>query len=144
MLEQRFQRHRPVEQEALHAGIAVAREIPGLGLGLDAFGDHRHAQSMRQAGDRAHPARPREALDAFVSRRFGRAATLAVISGGIPVSGGLKRMSTHGFMAVGDAAHHAEPLTGGGINTAMMGADLAARTAVANILLNMDEAISKN
>lgn len=83
------------------------------------------------AGHRAPAARPREALDAFVARRFGSVSILSVASGGIPVTGGLKRMSAHGLMLVGDAAHHAEPLTGGGINTGMMGADLAAQTAVA-------------
>lgn len=110
-----------------HFGPSIA---PGGYAWVFPKGDDTANVGLVIAGDRAHAARPREALDSFVARRFGRASILAVVSGGIPVTGGLKRMSAHGLLVVGDAAHHAEPLTGGGINTAMMGAELAARAAV--------------
>ncbi|MHB8625813.1 MAG: NAD(P)/FAD-dependent oxidoreductase [Aggregatilineales bacterium] len=50
--------------------------------------------------------------------------------GGSPATGALKKMVTNGVMAVGDAAHQADPLTAGGINLSMIGADLASQVAV--------------
>src|SRR5690606_33280235 len=42
----------------------------------------------------------------------------------------LKQMVTDGLMAVGDAAHQADPLTAGGIALGLMGADMAMQVAV--------------
>jgi digeranylgeranylglycerophospholipid reductase len=81
-------------------------------------------------GDRAAEGAARASLDRFVARRVPGASILSVVAGGIPVSGGLKQISTGGLLVVGDAAHQAEPMTGGGINLAMMAAELAAQTAV--------------
>jgi flavin-dependent dehydrogenase len=39
-------------------------------------------------------------------------------------------MVTHGLMAVGDAAHQADPLTAGGIGLGMIGAEMAATVGV--------------
>ncbi len=69
-------------------------------------------------------------LDRFVARQFPRANILGVVAGGIPATGALKKMVTGGLMVVGDAAHQADPLTAGGINLGMIGADMAAQTAV--------------
>jgi digeranylgeranylglycerophospholipid reductase len=73
---------------------------------------------------------PQALLEQFVARRFPGAGILAVVVGGIPITGALKRMVADGLMVVGDAAHQADPLTAGGINLGMMGADMAVRTAV--------------
>lgn len=68
-------------------------------------------------------------LDAFVARLFPQASVLSLILGGIPVGGTLKQMVADGLMLAGDAAHQAEPVTGGGINLAMFGGDMAATVA---------------
>ncbi|MBE0689742.1 MAG: NAD(P)/FAD-dependent oxidoreductase [Anaerolineae bacterium] len=68
-------------------------------------------------------------LDAFVARLFPEASVLSLILGGIPVGGTVKQMVTDGLMLAGDAAHQAEPVTGGGINLAMFAGDMAASTA---------------
>ena len=48
-----------------------------------------------------------------------------VVGGLIPVSGNLERTVKDRFLLVGDAAHHTNPLTGGGIATAMRAGLLA-------------------
>ncbi|NPV66282.1 MAG: NAD(P)/FAD-dependent oxidoreductase [Anaerolineae bacterium] len=68
-------------------------------------------------------------LDAFVERRFPGASVLAVMLGGIPVGGTVKELVGNGVMLVGDAAHQAEPITGGGINLAMFAGEMAANVA---------------
>ncbi len=70
-----------------------------------------------------------EYLDDFVERRFPRASVLALILGGIPVGGTVRELVGNGVMLVGDAAHQAEPVTGGGINLAMFAGQMAADVA---------------
>ena len=93
-------------------------------------GDDTANVGLVLAGDRATGGEARACLDRFVARRIPDASILSVVAGGIPVSGGLKQISTGGLLVVGDAAHQAEPMTGGGINLAMMAAELAAQTAI--------------
>ncbi|HRE46727.1 MAG TPA: NAD(P)/FAD-dependent oxidoreductase [Aggregatilineales bacterium] len=69
-------------------------------------------------------------LDRFVAKHFPKANILGTVAGGIPTTGALKRMVADGVMAVGDAAHQADPLTAGGINLGMIGAEMAAQVAV--------------
>ncbi len=69
-------------------------------------------------------------LEKFVAARFPKTSQLAVIAGGIPITGALKKMVGNGLVVVGDAAHQADPLTAGGINLGMIAADLAMSVAV--------------
>jgi digeranylgeranylglycerophospholipid reductase len=73
---------------------------------------------------------PLRSLDKFVSKRYPKASHLAVIAGGIPVTGALSSMVADGLIIIGDAAHQADPLMAGGINLSMIGADLAMQVAV--------------
>ncbi len=68
-------------------------------------------------------------LDAFVERLFPEASVLALIVGGIPVGGTVRELVGDGVLLVGDAAHQAEPLTGGGINLAITAGEMAANVA---------------
>ena len=72
----------------------------------------------------------RDKLDQFVQKRFPGASVISVIAGGIPVTGAIKRLGCDGLLVVGDAAHQADPLSGGGINWGMLGAELAVQAAL--------------
>ncbi|MCC7447145.1 MAG: NAD(P)/FAD-dependent oxidoreductase [Anaerolineae bacterium] len=82
------------------------------------------------SADRANNVRAQTCLQRFVERHFPEAGVLSEISGGIPITGALKRLAVNGLMVIGDAAHQADPLTAGGINLAMIAADMAAQVAV--------------
>lgn len=69
-------------------------------------------------------------LERFVAERYPETSVMAVIAGGIAVTGALKTLVANGLVVVGDAAHQADPLTAGGICLGMTGADLAMRVAV--------------
>ena len=73
-------------------------------------------------------------LERIVAKRYPETSVMAVISGGIPATGALKTLAVDGLVVVGDAAHQADPLTAGGINLGMFGADMAMQVAVPAIL----------
>jgi digeranylgeranylglycerophospholipid reductase len=76
---------------------------------------------------------PRQCLDAFLSSRFPRAKVLARVAGGIPLDGGLKQHVQGNAVLIGDAAHHANPFSGGGIMNSMEDADLFVDTLLSLI-----------
>lgn len=83
--------------------------------------------------------RARDYLDAFIENHpdfFKNTSPVEVNAGGIPVSGGLKELTSDGIMVVGDAAHHVHPITGGGMTFGMLGAQLAAEVAAEAIKAN--------
>jgi digeranylgeranylglycerophospholipid reductase len=82
------------------------------------------------AADQAAGLSVRAQLERLVEKRFGRVSVLAVVAGAIPVTGAIKHMVADGLVVVGDAAHQADPLTAGGINLGMMGADFAMQAAI--------------
>ena len=77
--------------------------------------------------------RAKDCLDGFIESHpqfFKDSCPVEINAGGIPVSGGLKNLVGDGILIVGDAAQHVHPVTGGGMTFAMMGAKLAAQTAL--------------
>jgi digeranylgeranylglycerophospholipid reductase len=78
-------------------------------------------------------ARPQALLDAFICRRFPQARIVEKIAGGIPIDGGLKTFVRANTALIGDAAHHANPFSGGGIMNSMEDADLLIRTLFSQI-----------
>jgi digeranylgeranylglycerophospholipid reductase len=62
----------------------------------------------------------------YADRLYPGAEIEEVHGGCVPVSGHLKEYSAERFALVGDAAHHTNPLTGGGIMAGIVGADLLA------------------
>jgi len=60
-------------------------------------------------------------------------SVLEVNSGGVPVGGLLKDMVLDNFMVAGDAAHHANPMHGGGIAEAFVGGRIAGEVAAEGI-----------
>jgi digeranylgeranylglycerophospholipid reductase len=75
----------------------------------------------------------RQYLDAWVARRFPNAARTGYTVGGVIVHTTIKKTYTDGVMVAGDAAHMINPLSGGGITTAMKAGRLAGKTAAAAI-----------
>ncbi len=63
----------------------------------------------------------------FKKRLFPDAKLLDVHGGAVPVSGNLEEYCEDRFLLCGDAAHHTNPLTGGGIISGILGGELAAK-----------------
>lgn len=61
----------------------------------------------------------------YKNRLFPDAKVLEVHGGAVPVSGNLEEYVEDHFVLCGDAAHHTNPLTGGGIISGILGAELA-------------------
>jgi digeranylgeranylglycerophospholipid reductase len=63
--------------------------------------------------------------ESFMRERFRGARILEVLGGGVPLARSLRRMTADNILIVGDAARHVNPLTGGGIHTALRGGRIA-------------------
>lgn len=61
----------------------------------------------------------------FMAGRFKDARILEVQGGGVPLAAPLKQMHAQNVILVGDAARHVNPITGGGIHTALRGGAIA-------------------
>nr|MBC8492090.1 hypothetical protein [Candidatus Neomarinimicrobiota bacterium] len=70
-----------------------------------------------------------EYLESFVSEKFPTATRLTTTAGGVPIVTHLSELVTDGLMVVGDAAHQVNPLTGGGISSAMAAGKIAGLVA---------------
>jgi len=81
------------------------------------------------SGDSAGGKKPLEHLDAFLARHFPGASVVSRTFGGVPCTGGIKKMIADGVMVCGDAAHMANPITGGGIINGMIAGHIAGETA---------------
>jgi digeranylgeranylglycerophospholipid reductase len=93
-------------------GVGVAN----VGLGIVALhGEGRPARAW---------------LDEYVARHFPRGVKTGYTVGGVIVHTTVKRTVADGVLLCGDAAHMINPLSGGGIVTAMKAGRLAAHTAV--------------
>lgn len=68
-------------------------------------------------------------LDSFIKRRFGNPAVVGEMAGGVPCARPLKRPASDGILLAGDAARHCNPLTGGGIYTAIVAGRHAGQVA---------------
>jgi digeranylgeranylglycerophospholipid reductase len=75
-------------------------------------------------------------LKEFIDRHFPHAAVLYTVVGGVPCSPTLKKIVARGLMLVGDAAHQVNPISGGGIVTAMIAGQIAGRVAAQAIAKN--------
>ncbi|MBM3237398.1 NAD(P)/FAD-dependent oxidoreductase [Candidatus Poribacteria bacterium] len=69
-------------------------------------------------------------LNEFVGQKFPKGSILSQIAGCVSTGDKLRDIVADGIMLVGDAAHHNDPISGGGIVNAMIGGHLAAEVAV--------------
>jgi digeranylgeranylglycerophospholipid reductase len=72
-------------------------------------------------------------LERFLARRAPGAGVVELAAGSIPAPSRPRRLVSDGFLAVGDAAGHSEPLSGGGIANALQGAGLAAEVLAGSL-----------
>jgi digeranylgeranylglycerophospholipid reductase len=72
-------------------------------------------------------------LHDFLDSRFPDASVLTTVVGGVPCAPPMKKIVTDGLMLVGDAAHQAVALSGGGIVNGMIAGKLAGQVAGAAI-----------
>ena len=63
----------------------------------------------------------------YKQRLFPGAKLLDVHGGAVPVSGNLEEYADERFLLCGDAAHHTNPLTGGGIISGILGGEIASK-----------------
>lgn len=73
-------------------------------------------------------------LQDFLDAKFPHAAILTTVAGGVPCSPTLEQIVSDGLMLVGDAAHQANPVSGGGITSGMVAAKIAGQVAGAAIV----------
>ena len=83
---------------------------------------------VRTNRNNGHP--PKAYLDSFMAVHFPGKPVIAISGGGIPIDAGLKSIARRNMVLIGDAAHHANPFSGGGIMNAMEDADLLVRLLV--------------
>lgn len=69
-------------------------------------------------------------LNEFVKQKFPDGKILGLVCGAVPVGYGLPRIVGDGILLIGDAAHHSDPCSGGGIPNAMFSGKYAAEAAV--------------
>ena len=72
-------------------------------------------------------------LNEFVKRKFPKGKILGLVCGAVPVAESLPQLVGDGILIVGDAAHHSDPMSGGGIANAMYSGKFAAEAAVEGI-----------
>ncbi len=97
------------------------------------------------SGDYASEKSPVKYLNDFLAEYYPDASVVSRTFGGISCTGGIKKIFADGIMVAGDAAHMANPITGGGIINAMIAGKLAAETASEALKKGRsDESLLKN
>ncbi|HIH45074.1 MAG TPA: NAD(P)/FAD-dependent oxidoreductase, partial [Candidatus Methanoperedenaceae archaeon] len=80
-------------------------------------------------GSKSGKVRAMSLLKDFVKKHLPDGKITEIVVGGVPVRGTIERSVADGLMLVGDAAHQANPLTGGGIANAMDAGKIAGEVA---------------
>ena len=99
-------------------------DIANVGLGITPLHTTRHKETAL------------ELLHKLMGRFFPEASIVSMVVGGIPIDGKPRQISANGFMVIGDAAHQADPMTGGGITNAMIAGQIAGEMAAKAIGAN--------
>lgn len=86
------------------------------------------------SGQYARQKSPLSYLNKFVEKNFPDSSVLTRIAGGVPCARPMKKIVADGLMLVGDAAHQANPITGGGIVNAMKAGRIAGNVAADAII----------
>ena len=81
------------------------------------------------SGDESEHKKPIDYLNDFLAQHFPRASVVSRTVGGISCTGGIGKLIADGVMVAGDAAHMANPITGGGIVNGLIAGQCAGETA---------------
>ncbi len=73
---------------------------------------------------------PRQCLDAFISECLNGVSKTGYITGALPVGGLREKLCIGNVLLVGDSAGMADPVTGAGINNAMLAGESTGKTAI--------------
>jgi len=71
--------------------------------------------------------------NSFLSDRFKKAKILEIQGGGVPLAAPLKQQFADNMILVGDAARHVNPITGGGLHTALSGGTVAGKFLIKHL-----------
>lgn len=108
----------------------LGREVaPGGYLWVFPKNDRLANVGLGISGEYARHKSAKRYLQEFVDKRFPNAGVLYTVVGGVPCAPTLKKIVADGLMLVGDAAHQVNPISGGGIVTAMIAGKIAGRVA---------------
>ena len=81
------------------------------------------------SGSYSKDKKAKDYLDDWIEKHHPNASVLATVAGCVPVSAEPEEIVTDGLMLVGDAAHQANPMTGGGIVNGMIAGEIAGTLA---------------
>ena len=81
------------------------------------------------SGTEAKKKSPLAYLSEFMAENFPGVSSLNSVAGGVPCDKTLDQITADGLMLVGDAAHQVNPITGGGIVTALTAGKIAGEVA---------------
>jgi len=81
------------------------------------------------SGETSRYKSPMDYLMEFLGEHFPKAAILTTVVGGVPCAMELDKIVVDGLMLVGDAAHQANPVSGGGIINGMVAGRIAGQVA---------------
>lgn len=81
--------------------------------------------------------------DSFLKERFKHVRILEIQGGGVPLASPLTKQYADNLILVGDAARHVNPITGGGIHTALSGGKIAAEY-ISGIIKNNINPVNEN
>ncbi len=84
---------------------------------------------MGISGDNGRNGSARKYFWQFIAKHFDQYTVLNEVAGGVPCAPTLKQITAPGLMLVGDAARQVNPLTGGGIISAMTAGQIAGEVA---------------
>ena len=80
----------------------------------------------------------------FFKERFANSKILEVQGGGVPLAAPLRTQYADNLILVGDAARHVNPITGGGIHTALAGGKIAADFLIAHLSKSGTSALAQD
>jgi len=115
---------RSIEDDFCHFYLGN-RIAPGAYAWIFPKGDKLANVGLGVLGSKSRQGDPLRLLQEFVKSRLPDGKILEMDVGGVPVAPQLDAMTGNGVMLVGDAAHHSDPLTGGGIINGMVAGELA-------------------
>ena len=119
-----------IEEDYCHFYLGN-RIAPGAYAWIFPKGNKLANVGLAVLGSKAATGDPMRLLGEFARNHFPNGKVVEINAGGVPVSPQLEALTADGVMLIGDAAHHSDPLTGGGIINGMTAGVIAAEVAAA-------------